>query len=223
MKDTKVNSHLFTAVLFAGLLLLSAAPINAITKYTDTWVDDYNPDGYVIGIGVTQMSYNTRWSEYHEAQVATTLTSPNGRTVTVIAYGEAGATNGTFSANAEAALGWDWNDIGDYSVTSHHYSECPYADFGSTTDIIRTGISHAVYGGAQCQSDGCLYTITESCDTSCKSATIKVKSPSFCHSYAIRKTGYHQSFIGPTICLNITATTEVSNNAALCWDQELLP
>lgn len=34
----------------------------------------------------------------------------------------------------KALLAWDWNDVGTYTVNSHHWSDCPLEDFGTTTD-----------------------------------------------------------------------------------------
>ncbi len=209
------------------------------SDYSVAWVDDSNPDaGYIVGAGVTDNDYSADAME-----VATTLTSPAGRTVT-------GYSDGVGSAFAEVTLPWDWSDIGDYFVHSTHQPYCVGNWDGSlilelrhgsnislvfnpnyfrclesrmTSNEFGVGISHAVYESAQCQSDGCLYLLIPNCTTSCKSQTIKVRNPSFCHSYAIRNTAYHQGFIGPRICFNLTATTEVSDNPGLCWDESLVP
>ncbi|MFN2455047.1 MAG: hypothetical protein ABR577_12585, partial [Pyrinomonadaceae bacterium] len=65
----------------------------------------------------------------------TTITSPNGRSSTAIADDDAGGYKQSFNARAEPTLAWDWNDVGDYTVNSHHYSECPVTDFGYTSSL----------------------------------------------------------------------------------------
>lgn len=223
-----VSLHLLLPVLLLSLFVISTSSVKAGGFYSDSWVDDSDPDqGYIVGVGVSRMVYGRTGPDgelqTHEAAADMTLTSPQGRTVTVTAVDAAGSYSTPYHASAEATLAWNWEDLGDYTITTRHYSDCPYQEFGSSSADVRVGVSHAVYSQAQCQSDGCLYSIITGCETSCKSETIKVKTPSICHSYATRKTAYHQSFIGPIICVNLTATTEVHSNPGTCWDQDFYP
>jgi hypothetical protein len=193
------------------LALFGASPALSQTTYSDSWLDD-SGSGTMVSAGVTDGSYT------HSYVVDTTVSSPNGRSAF-------GSRRRTGYARADVTLAWDWDDPGDYFTESEHWARCPgddlnYYPIGTTSDSFRVGISNAVYSSAQCQSDGCLYQIVVPCDTTCKSPTIKVKSPSLCHSYAIRKTVFHQTFIGPPICFNLTATTELSNFGGLCFDHE---
>ena len=93
-----MSLRLVAVVMFASLFAVSAGSVQAVSCYSDTWVDDSNSNqGSIVGCGVTQTSYNSRWSEFHEVSVDTTITSPNGRSMTVTATGEAGTTR-TFSS-----------------------------------------------------------------------------------------------------------------------------
>lgn len=149
------------------------------------------------------------------------MSSPNGRSAF-------GSRRRTGYARADISLAWDWDDPGDYLTESQHWARCPgddlnYYSIGTTSDKFRVGVSTAVYSSAQCQSDGCLYQIIVPCDTSCKSQTIKVTSPSMCHSYAIRKTAYQETF-GVIVCApSFTAITELSSNPGFCFDLDVLP
>lgn len=220
---------LFATVLFLSLFVISTSSVKADAYYSDSWVDDSDPDqGYIVGVGVTEIVYGEggrqsgilgigQEGQTHEASADMTLTSPHGRTVTFTAMDTAGNSSTPYHASAEGTLAWDWEDLGEYTITTRHYSNCPYQEFGSSSDSIRVGHSHAVYYSALCQTDGCLYAITPNCETSCKFQTIKVKSPSLCHSYAIQKTAFAELF-GTIRCLNIRATFEFSANPGFCYD-----
>ncbi|MDQ2747353.1 MAG: hypothetical protein M3T96_08850, partial [Acidobacteriota bacterium] len=90
-----------------------------------------------------------------------TLTSPNGRSYTEIASEEGAGYKKPYIARAEALLAWDWNDVdGNYTTVSRHYSECPIANFG-TTSVASLVVLHA-YEREEPSGD---YIPT--CDSSC--------------------------------------------------------
>lgn len=144
------------AAIFMSLFAIAPTPVKAVTCYTDAWfvndtVTETDPEtgetmypesapaplGYTVGSGVTQMPY---YAPYHDAWVDTTITSPNGRTITVTGFDDAGGYKQSFNAHAETTLAFDWDDVGNYTVTSDHYSDCPLTNFGSTS----LGISYEV-------------------------------------------------------------------------------
>jgi hypothetical protein len=217
-----MSLHLFATTLLLSIFIISASWVRADGYYSDSWVDDSDPDhGYIVGVGVTEIIYGRLGPDgelqTHEAASDMTITSPNGRTATVTAMDAAGSYSAPYHAAAEGTLAWDWEDLGDYTITTRHYSNCPYQEFGSSSVSIRLGRSEAVYQSAQCQTDGCLYTITPNCETTCKFQTIKVASPSVCHSYAIQTTAFAIAF-GTKVCLNTRATIEYSQNPGTCHD-----
>jgi hypothetical protein len=93
--------------------LFSSSSAFGQTDYSDFWVDDSNPDAaYIVGIGVTDNDYSA-----DAIGVETTLTSPNGRTVSGQAYDYG-------SVRVEITLPWDWDDLGDYFVNTRHQPLC---------------------------------------------------------------------------------------------------
>lgn len=114
--STKRLFCLFAVTLFLTCVAAPAAYGQA--TFSDVWVDssNVNEDGdgaVVVGRGVTEADY----TDPEAVEVETTLTSPSGRTATSSAIGE-------ISAQADAGLLFDWNDLGNYSAVSLHYFVC---------------------------------------------------------------------------------------------------
>ena len=119
---------LFATVLFLSLFVISTSSVKADAYYSDSWVDDSDPDqGYIVGVGVTEIVYGEGGRESgilgigqegqtHEAAADMTLTSPHGRTVTFTAMDTAGNSSTPYHASAEGALAWDWEDLGEYTI-----------------------------------------------------------------------------------------------------------
>ena len=126
-----VSLPIFAAVMFVSFFALSQVSVKAVSCYSDTWIDDSNPNsGQVVGCGVTHSNY---YDPYHDENVETTITSPNGRSSTAFGFDDGGYYKHPFNARTEAVLAWDWSDVdGSYTITSHHYSDCPITDFGNT-------------------------------------------------------------------------------------------
>lgn len=120
----------------ASLLLFTASSAFAVTTYSDTSFDDSGADEgvtYVVGYGVTEANYNDDW-ELHSVRATTTIRSPLGRTFTLTRYQWYNASQGSsFTAIAEPTLLWDWNDTGDYLISTRHYSTCPATELGTTS------------------------------------------------------------------------------------------
>lgn len=133
--------RLFTVVVFASFFVLSGLSVKAVNTYSDSWLDDSNPNnGFIVGCGVTEANYDDDW-ELHSVRVTATLRSPNGRTATRTKY--TWENGGAYSAHAEPQLAWDWNDVdGNYTVSSHHYSTCPATELG-TTSLVSLVVLHA--------------------------------------------------------------------------------
>src|SRR5438270_9517094 len=75
-----VVSHIFLLLIMFGLSQHSAfgQSMGSYTVYSDSWVNDSDPDNMVIvGSGVTQDNNN---GYGHTYWVVSTMTSPNGRT-----------------------------------------------------------------------------------------------------------------------------------------------
>lgn len=208
-----MSLRLFVALIFVSFFAVSSGTVRAVSCYSDSWVDDSGvADGviyeegdarsgpFVVGCGVTQMYYNSRWSEFHEAEVDTTITSPNGRSITVTGEGEGGASNGTFSARAEAPLLWDWNDLGDYTVTSHHYSECPVADFGYTYYGITIGASKIVM--RQVSPGSYAFRTIEPCNVRCRLDGYIARTSAFPYANLYVPFSGNRCFIGSVVAFS---------------------
>jgi len=140
-KNTKLERRRFSrAVAAISLRLLAVAAFMGIlivpsafgSDFSDTWVDDSNPDAAsIVGTGVTDGDYSA-----DAIDVETTLRSPNGRTVT-------GDAVGVFSARAEVTLSWDWNDFGEFSIQSVHQPYCSDGAWGADGILI----NHYYSGG----------------------------------------------------------------------------
>ena len=156
----KIGFYVFARAICLGLLILSATSVQAMTKFSEEWIDDSNPNsGYVVGCGITRTEY---YEDYHLITVRTTLTSPNGRTHIEYGFADGAGYKQPYIARAEALLAWDWNDVeGDYSAFSEHSSDCPLENFG-TTSIALPVVLHA-YKRDPPWSDEWIPTCTSSC------------------------------------------------------------
>lgn len=171
-----------TMLMFTFVVAASTA--HATTVYSDSWLDDSNADGgFIVGCGLTEVNYGDDW-ELHQIRATTTIRSPDGRTATRTGIRHYDWSQGsTFTVRAEPLLAWDFNDTGDYRVSTRHYSTCPATELGTTADIIRVGVSNAVYVSVQSQPDGCIYRIVNNCNTTCKTTEIKITNPPVCRNY----------------------------------------
>lgn len=154
-----IGSCVFARAICLGLLILTATSVQAMTKFSEEWIDDSNPSsGYVVGCGITRTEY---YEDYHLITVRTTLTSPNGRTEIEYGFGDGAGYKQPYIARAEAFLAWNWDDVeGDYLAFSEHSSDCPAENFG-TTSIALPVVLHA-YEREEPSGD---YVPT--CDSSC--------------------------------------------------------
>ncbi|MFN2455048.1 MAG: hypothetical protein ABR577_12590 [Pyrinomonadaceae bacterium] len=121
----------------------------------------------------------------------TTITSPNGRSSTAIADDDAGGYKQSFNARAEALLAWDWNDVGEYLVSSRHYSECPVTEFGNTFLSFPVGISVTCYEYGYTAPDGInVYVTSQECTNKVTCYAPEVRKY-FCNSdYLLRTEGW---------------------------------
>lgn len=181
----------------AGTLLLILITVPAAygqATYSDIWIDDtnVNEDGegaVIIGRGVSEVDYT-----YEDAiEVETTITSPNGRTVTNTVFGE-------LSAQADVELTWDWDDVGDFLISVTRYPVCsdgwyseegPMLEHGYNGSTGRIywypvgyrrcprnsftafrsfpiGVSYLKMRVESCDPSGCRYRRVEPCDVTCR-------------------------------------------------------
>ncbi len=139
--------HWAITLLVVIFCLLPTSSTFGYAYYSDTWMDDSDPANIrIIGTGVTSDSNNGYMGYYpggygaiyHSYWVGTTLTSPDGRTVTVNSYHSSSYTS------AETSLPLtDGNnfDLGDYSVQTSHWTCCPF-------------MAPNQFDGSQCQPTG---------------------------------------------------------------------
>ncbi len=168
-----IGSYVFARAICLGLLILTATSVQAMTKFSEEWIDDSNPSsGYVVGCGVTRTEY---YEDYHLISVKTTLTSPNGRTEIEYGFADGAGYKQPYIARAEASLVIDFNDLGNYIVESHHTSSCPVEDFGfSSIDIgIAIAITNYIYNGLE--GGSCRYDLF--CPNGNASATCPANNP----------------------------------------------
>ena len=229
---SRLSSRLVGVVIFATIFVVPSA--FGQTDYSDSWLDDSDPNAlYIVGAGVTDNDYSA-----DEIAVETTLTSPNGRTVT-------GESDDYGSARMEVTLPWDWDDLGDYFVHTTHQPLCwgnwdgsmlyewrsgGHVIFSWNPDYFRcmasrettvtsdAGRSVSVYENTFCLENGCVYSIVEDppCTTSCKWPQITTTGR-LCRAYLIRTAPFVQVF-GRTLCSSRTARDEESNTKTYCYD-----
>lgn len=180
------------AFRLAGIIVFLTilyVPVFGQTDYSDGWLDDSNPDAlYVVGVGVTDNDYGA-----DAIGVETTLTSPNGRTVS-------GEADDYGSARVEVTLPWDWDDLGDYFVHTTHqplcwgnwdgsliyetrrggqyfyhwnpgYSRCMASR--ETTSTLLTGISKAAYYESAGVNDRCFFDLIPGCNVTCSVSSVQ--------------------------------------------------
>jgi hypothetical protein len=110
------------------LLAVVGVPAFSQTDYSDTWINDSNPDAiYIVGAGVTDDDYSA-----DAIAVETTFTSPNGRTAS-------GQGSDYASVRVEITLPWDWDDLGDYFIRTTHQPLCWGNWDGSMIYEVRAG------------------------------------------------------------------------------------
>jgi len=106
-----IGLRVAATLMMVGLSSLSSA--FGQSDYSAFWVDDSNPEAVaIVGAGVTENDYSA-----DAIGVETTLTSPNGRTVT-------GSADDYAAVRVEITLPWDWEDLGDYFVQTRHQPLC---------------------------------------------------------------------------------------------------
>ncbi|MGI8787884.1 MAG: hypothetical protein ACR2HG_09010 [Pyrinomonadaceae bacterium] len=147
----KLNENIFAicrsntktaCILFTGgfLLILMTTAIYSQSTYSDMWIDDSNLDedgngqAFMVGRGVSEINY----VDEDGVEVETTITSPNGRTTMSGAFGEV-------SAQADARLLIDFNDIGEFSIGVERFAMCNNGYDGGGDDgiLIRHGVNSA--------------------------------------------------------------------------------
>ena len=165
------------------------------------------------------VNYVSCWSSLynvsglHEPFVTTTLTSPNGRTSTVHDSEHTHNQRGGFRAIAETTLLWDWIDTGIYTVTSDHYTTCPFLDFGSTGSNFPIGITYiAMQLAIQPPTPaGYLYEKVQPCNVYCN-APLTNRYPGPPVSYIQLQIPY-----GPFGCSLIVRVVR-NTQAGICYD-----
>lgn len=212
----------FVTVMFACLFLLQER-IYAVACYTDSWGDDSGvPEGmiydegdtrdgpYIVGSGVTHMEY---FEPYHEASVATTLTSPSGQQITGYDSDWWGYYKQSFTARAEVELLWNANEVGTYTINSEHFSYCPETNFGSTQGSWYLGVSVNTMkyeSGGYVPNNPALYFSIPICNVTCPVYTYT--RPNFLGQYV-------KLYVprGPFGCLRGSLVVGYANNTP-CYD-----
>ncbi len=163
------------------ILFLTAPPAIAGYSWTTSWVSDsavpstprdgndyfyYEEEEVRAGplyyaAGITEQDYN---SYGHNAGVNTFITSPNGRSASMGAYGM------TY-ARAETYLLWDPNETGEMRSNSDHYGYCPHyggSSFPPSTGPIMFPIHGSVNVMHVISPGGNAYRPIVPCDVRCK-------------------------------------------------------
>lgn len=116
----RVNAKLICKLFGAAFqIILMTIAVYSQAIYSDLWIDDSNLDEYgngnafMVGRGVSEINY----VDEEGVEVETRITSPNGRTIMNGAFGE-------ISAQADARLVIDFNDIGEFSIRVERFSMC---------------------------------------------------------------------------------------------------
>lgn len=133
--NVKSFPRLFVGIIF--LVLMTVTTGYSQSTFNDMWADDSNVDEngnglVVVGRGVSEINY----VDEDGVEVETRITSPTGRTVFSGAFGEV-------SAQADARLAFDWNDIGDFTVRVERFPMCMngYSNDGDDGILIRHGVN----------------------------------------------------------------------------------
>lgn len=187
--------------------VFSARPVFAQADYSDvyfygngysgddaTYDEELQQDVSVIGVGVTDSDYSG-----DAIGVETTLTSPNGRTVS-------GESDDYGSARVEIVLPWDPNEVGNWLVHTRHQPLClgnwdgsmiyetrggggmqlwwnpnyyRCAEARQTSHEISVGVSISCYSRTSVVYSGnsviASYRVIEYCPCTCKSTTATVR------------------------------------------------
>jgi hypothetical protein len=243
--------HLVGSIVFATILVVP--PAFGQTDYSDAWLsggmysgEDANFDEAsqdtisIVAAGVTDDDYSA-----DAVGVETTLTSPNGRTVT-------GEFDEYGSARVEVTLPWDGSDLGNYRVYTRHQPLCwgnwdgsliyetrsgghyfyhwnpDYARCGAsreTSFALPVGVSLSCYrkyaevhaGGAVTAS----YRVIDNCDCTCKSTTATVvfrRGPFYTpKEFLAVAEPYAYTPVYSKICAHVT-TWQEANQCNVCSD-----
>jgi hypothetical protein len=235
-KDRLLASQAVTARILIGIavVILSGCHVFAqqmgqTGNYSDSWVDDSNPDNVVIlGSGTTQDSYNnhghTYWNE-------TTVTSPAGRTTSGSSY-RTDAWNAY--TRVEISLPWDWNDLGDYFIQSEHWTCCPYLNgdpslsppespgcypIGDTSLAAKAGASRATYSLTSQNFCCCTYNIIPNCYIRCGPPEVSRAQVSACKAYIQRIQSWFEVY-GHTFCVPDPIFFVESDNWLPCTEDQ---
>lgn len=121
---TQLNYSSIVRFMLLSLVMLTASSGAAGQSniYSDVYFDDSdaeNGHGYVVGVGVTEESYN---SYSHEYLVTSTITANDG--TSNVGYGMG---TGTYAYGmAETAIEWTDVTAGSFIVATEHKIVCPY-------------------------------------------------------------------------------------------------
>lgn len=163
---------IFIAIFFVNVVAMVS--VSATSVYSDVWSDDSNPDSpFMVGCGVTEANYGDDW-ELHNVRATTTIRKPNGASATrTSAVYYSWSSGSSFTARAEPVLLWDWSEVGDFIVSTRHYSTCPATELGNTSTSSRVGVSTAYYLESFDRIDGtCDYSPLSGCNVTCKPSTV---------------------------------------------------
>jgi len=137
-----ISLRLFAVVMFVGLFTVLSTSADAESSYSDSWVESNPNTTSIVGCGVTRAEY---YEDYHMVSVQTTITSPNGRSDTDYGGAYGAQYKRPYIARAEPLLTYSLNDVGNYIVDSHHFSDCPQTDFGTTSTLLPISLKKSAY------------------------------------------------------------------------------
>lgn len=140
--NVKSFPRLFVGIIF--LVLMTVTMGYSQSTFNDMWADDSNVDEngnglVVVGRGVSEINY----VDEDGVEVETRITSPSGRTVMSGAFGEV-------SAQSDARLAFDWEDIGDFTVRVERFPMCNNGYYEGGDYFAR----RQVYGGQPAPAGG---------------------------------------------------------------------
>lgn len=121
---TRLNYSSLVRLLALSLVVFTASSEveGQTSTYSDVYFDDSdaeNGHGYVVGVGVTEDTYN---SYSHEYVMTSTITASDG--TSNIGYGQA---TGTYAYGmAETAIEWTDATAGSFILATEHKIICPY-------------------------------------------------------------------------------------------------
>lgn len=218
-----IKFQIMIGMFVVSFFVLLQGKAKAESCYTDAWADDsevpagmFYEDGDVragpnmVGVGITEIEY---FEEYHDAVAVTTITSPNGRVVSVRDYEHSRYQRTGFSAVAEATLIWNYDDPGNYTIITEHSSTCPFIDFGTTQSDWYLGVSVNTMkfeSGGTAPNNPALYFSIPNCNVTCPVYTYT--RPNFLGDYV-------KLYVprGPFGCLKGSLVVGYANNTP-CYD-----